>query len=693
MLTTYNISKKYKGNKEDSLKDFTYQFDDTGFYLIVGPSGAGKSTLLGILSGIDRQYEGYFVYDDQKIDDRNRINYRNEISSIVFQSINLIESLTIKENLRIAFDLAREKFDIEKCRNLLEKVHLPDGNENLEDFLKKRPNQLSLGQKQRLAIARSIIKKGKILFLDEPTSSLDKENADRIATILNELSKTMLVIVVTHSLEDFSSIESPKDILTLKDGKQSCQGKIDTKPIKKTIRKRNSEISLSSSFALARTNLFASKIKLFLSLFITIISLSCLACFYTIKNIDRNEVYLKAQNEIDQKLAIFYLNFANKDQSEDDESEKNLVLLDEQKKILSEMNAHDVFKSGLTAWNYLVDDKYESSYYNIPSLWFCFYGNYSNYFMEIFNEDDPNFKMDSRLKSNPKAHFPQTYDEIAISSFYADTLSKYGSETNGFKKDDVNELIGKEIFGYTITNIYTTKDSAILSKMNDETIELDERVKLAQDSSYAQFFYVAPGFHQQYVPFDPGDDEEPENEEPNLLYYVFEYQSYKEALKKLRSLEMRSENGKYHANIISLFAGREILTIIIDTEMAPLFYYVILFFLILSILSLLLLFLSNIEKERYSYGVLLSMGCSSKSLFMTLLIKAAMLLFIVFTLTLFISSIAFWIYNAKVSLPLLSVKFRMILLILGILLSISLLLALLGTIKSAKTNITKLLKD
>ncbi len=127
--------------------------------------------------------------------------------------------------------------------------------------------------------------------------------------------------------------------------------------------------------------------------------------------------------------------------------------------------------------------------------------------------------------------------------------------------------------------------------------------------------------------------------------------------------------------------------------MADLFLHVIFFFLFLSVLSLLLLFISNIEKERYSYGVLLSMGSSSKSLFITLLMKALILLSIVFTWTLVTVSIAFMIYNSIVSLPLLGVHFKMILLLVGILLSIGLFLAIIGTIKSSKTNISKLLKN
>lgn len=100
MLKINNINKKYKNAENKALSNISYQFSDKGLYVLTGPSGAGKTTLLGILAGVDEEYEGKVIYNDIILNKKNIISYRNNISTIVFQDLNLISSLNVENNLR-----------------------------------------------------------------------------------------------------------------------------------------------------------------------------------------------------------------------------------------------------------------------------------------------------------------------------------------------------------------------------------------------------------------------------------------------------------------------------------------------------------------------------------------------------------------------------------------------------------------
>ena len=201
MLSAKNIRKRYRGNANDSLHDFSFSFQDSGLYLVTGSSGSGKSTLLGILSGIDTSYNGELLYNGTLIKNNNRMNYRNEIVSVVFQDINLIGTLTIEQNLMVAFELSKQTYSRAQCLETLKKVNLPDSQESIEEFLAKKPSQLSGGQRQRIAIARALIKRSKIIFLDEPTSALDPELTLEILKVIRELAEEkMTMVIVTHEM-------------------------------------------------------------------------------------------------------------------------------------------------------------------------------------------------------------------------------------------------------------------------------------------------------------------------------------------------------------------------------------------------------------------------------------------------------------------------------------------------------------
>ena len=176
--------------------------------LITGPSGVGKTTLLSILCGLQKPTNGSIIYNDIDLYNlaENEIdNFRGKNLGIVFQNFNLINSFTVKQNLEIAANAIGNKSS-DQYFNLLDRVGLAD-----KSHIKVA--NLSIGEKQRLAVARAFIGEPKWIFCDEPTSSLDDKNANIIVNLIKEesLRCKASLILITHdnriqSLINFSEI-------------------------------------------------------------------------------------------------------------------------------------------------------------------------------------------------------------------------------------------------------------------------------------------------------------------------------------------------------------------------------------------------------------------------------------------------------------------------------------------------------
>ena len=176
--------------------------------LITGPSGVGKTTLLSILCGLQKPTNGRIIYNDIDLYNlaENEIDYfRGKNLGIVFQNFNLINSFTVKQNLEIAANAIGNKSS-DQYFNLLDRIGLAD-----KSHIKVA--NLSIGEKQRLAVARAFVGEPKWIFCDEPTSSLDDKNANIIANLIKEESsrcKASLVLITHDSriqtLINFSKI-------------------------------------------------------------------------------------------------------------------------------------------------------------------------------------------------------------------------------------------------------------------------------------------------------------------------------------------------------------------------------------------------------------------------------------------------------------------------------------------------------
>jgi len=198
-MELYKLEKVYK----------TYEFNDTlnhalnnidltinegEIVVILGPSGSGKSTMLNLLSGIDKPTKGKIYFNNARIDKMSELeltDYRRDYLGIIFQSYNLVSSLTVKENIELGRELSTNPLNMDEVIKAVE----------IKEQKNKYPYQLSGGQMQRVAIARSLVKNPKVLFCDEPTGALDEKTGKKVLSLLQDINKkyNTTMIIVTHN--------------------------------------------------------------------------------------------------------------------------------------------------------------------------------------------------------------------------------------------------------------------------------------------------------------------------------------------------------------------------------------------------------------------------------------------------------------------------------------------------------------
>ncbi len=216
VLVVENLSRDYESanRRLRVLDDVSFRLKEGEVCAIVGPSGSGKTTLLGLSAGLDDPSEGRVVLSGEDLsvlseDARARI--RNENVGFVFQTFQLIPTLTALENVMVPAELRGDRKAKDRAKELLGRV-------GLADRVTHYPKQLSGGEQQRVAIARAFVNRPSILFADEPTGNLDAETGSTIESLIFELNETAgtTLVIVTH---DFELAQRTDRILHLRGGR------------------------------------------------------------------------------------------------------------------------------------------------------------------------------------------------------------------------------------------------------------------------------------------------------------------------------------------------------------------------------------------------------------------------------------------------------------------------------------------
>ena len=302
MLELNDIKKDYVSGSTtvSALKGINLRFRDCEFVSILGQSGCGKTTMLNIIGGLDKYTSGDLKINGvstKNYKDRDWDFYRNNSIGFVFQSYNLIPHQTVLSNVELALTLSGVSKAERKKRAIeaLEKV-------GLGEQIHKKPNQMSGGQMQRVAIASELLNYRYILLADEPTGALDTETSIQIMELLKEISKDRLIIMVTHNPElakDYSTrivrlldgvITDDSDPYSLEDmeadirAKEAAKVKISEKKIKKSGKKQKTSMSFFTALSLSFNNLMTKKTRTILTAFAGSIGIIGIAMILSISN-------------------------------------------------------------------------------------------------------------------------------------------------------------------------------------------------------------------------------------------------------------------------------------------------------------------------------------------------------------------------------------------------------------------------
>ncbi|MCF0116723.1 MAG: ABC transporter ATP-binding protein [Bacilli bacterium] len=199
MIKLENVTKIYSRSKKGnpSLNNISFVLPNKGMVFIIGKNGSGKSTLLNMIGGLDKLSSGNIEINGKKLSSFSSSDYNSYRSSFVgfiFQDYCLLENLTVKENIELSLDLLNEHND-DKVNNIINLVKL---NEHIDKY----PSELSGGEQQRVAIARTLVKNPSVILADEPTGNLDTKTSKIILDSLKELSKEKLVIIISHDMDE-----------------------------------------------------------------------------------------------------------------------------------------------------------------------------------------------------------------------------------------------------------------------------------------------------------------------------------------------------------------------------------------------------------------------------------------------------------------------------------------------------------
>jgi putative ABC transport system ATP-binding protein len=217
ILELQKVTKFYKRAKTKTIaiKDISLTLEEGEDMAVIGASGSGKTTLLNMMGGLDKPSEGTVIIDGKdisKLNDEQLSNYRNKTIGFIFQFFNLQDYLRAFENVMVPMLLSKNNYDESKKKSLklLSEV-------GLSERVNYYPSELSGGELQRVAIARSLANDPKILLADEPTANLDRASANMVLEIFGKIKDVhkISVIVITHDTEVSKRF---KRVVTLRDG-------------------------------------------------------------------------------------------------------------------------------------------------------------------------------------------------------------------------------------------------------------------------------------------------------------------------------------------------------------------------------------------------------------------------------------------------------------------------------------------
>ena len=452
MIELKNISKSFltEQNLINVLDDISIIFPEKGFVCIVGKSGSGKSTLLNIIGSLEKPDSGEIMVNGASIsvEDVSFWNhYRAHYMGFIFQEYNLLEELTVEDNISLSLEILNHNPESIR-RDVNEALESVD----LQGYNDRKVNKLSGGEKQRVSIARSIVKDTKIILADEPTGNLDESTSIKILDYLKKISEKRLVVMVTHDL-DYASKYADM-VLTLSKGKIQSESTIDFGKPKSETKEILiiDEISfpMKSVHKLAKENLEYKRKRinvLILSLVMSFVLIYLALSFFTFN-------YGKVSEETFLKNDIHEINFQYI--SQDDSSYSN-VYADYQ----SLSSSYSYISIGFINYKDIYLSHLSDNYNNLEEE------DTQNWYMQNINGFvvSDNFEYELLFGDAPADE-----NDILITDYLAKMLLLY----NVYDFTDINDLVDETI---TYTDEYNNHEftiSGIIKTGYEDYLSFDE---------------------------------------------------------------------------------------------------------------------------------------------------------------------------------------------------------------------------
>ena len=422
MLKLENITKIYerKNFKQIALNDVTLVFRNNEFVSILGPSGSGKTTLLNIIGGLDKYTYGNLIIDGvstRKYKERDWNNYRSKKVGFIFQSYNLINHQTVLSNVLLSLNIAGKpkKESIKLAKKVLKDV-------GLENYIKKKPKELSGGQMQRVAIARALVTNPDIILCDEPTGALDSQTSIQIMELLKKISKEKLVIMVTHNVTLANKYSDR--VIALNDGVITY----DTSPYEvenyslKKIKNKRKTMNKFTSLSLSFNNLLTKKSRTLLTSFAGSIGIIGIALVLSLSKGTQKYINKIEKNTFSKypiSIMESYIDYQNMFDKEKESCKNGSIcsINDLTNNVVNDNKINSISKfSNILKQNYDNINNYtlDINYnYNIDLNIYKdnkMIENSSLYFKEFFNNNSPLLKEYTLIYGK----LPEKYNEIVI---------------------------------------------------------------------------------------------------------------------------------------------------------------------------------------------------------------------------------------------------------------------------------------
>ena len=422
MLKLENITKIYEGKnfKQIALNDVTLAFRNNEFVSILGPSGSGKTTLLNIIGGLDKYTYGNLIIDGvstKKYKERDWNNYRSKKVGFIFQSYNLINHQTVLSNVLLSLNIAGKpkKESIKLAKKVLKDV-------GLENYIKKKPKELSGGQMQRVAIARALVTNPDIILCDEPTGALDSQTSIQIMELVKKISKEKLVIMVTHNVTLANKYSDR--VIALNDGVITY----DTSPYEvenyslKKIKNKRKTMNKFTSLSLSFNNLLTKKSRTLLTSFAGSIGIIGIALVLSLSKGTQKYINKIEKNTFSKypiSIMESYIDYQNMFDKEKESCKNGSIcsINDLTNNVVNDNKINSISKfSNILKQNYENINNYtlDINYnYNIDLNIYKdnkMIENSSLYFKEFFNNNSPLLKEYTLIFGK----LPEKYNEIVI---------------------------------------------------------------------------------------------------------------------------------------------------------------------------------------------------------------------------------------------------------------------------------------